>query len=110
MQHLALLAFGPSDKELNNSGTEIEAIEQNVACDHNRCQAEPESCHGQILLYASTWLLSGVSESRCGIRASGPCATSRATRNKKRIPNTMYIPMKPRKVNSPLPAEPFLNT
>jgi hypothetical protein len=36
MQDLALLSRRPSDKELNYSGTQIEAIQQNVTCNENR--------------------------------------------------------------------------
>jgi hypothetical protein len=53
MQDLALLGLGPSHKELDDSGTKIEAIEHDVNRDHYRDQTEPERCHDENPLYAS---------------------------------------------------------
>src|SRR5581483_469087 len=74
---------------VDDAGSEIESVEHHVGGEHHRNDDEPK-CFHQCASSGS---------------AAGPRSISRRTRNRNRMPSTMYMPMKPSKVNNPFPAE-----
>src|SRR5437868_13738089 len=91
---------------------EVEPIQHDVSRQHQRDENEPDRFHyADLLAYdsavsGSTLALTGVA-CPCWFRKSGPCMISRQINIRNRMPSTMYMPMKPSSVNSPLPAETF---
>src|SRR5580700_3720910 len=104
-QNCATLSIVFGDEEMDRTGPDIEAVEQDVHGDHYRDDHEPNRWHGYR---TSTGLRRPDIGGSGGPTGSGPCSISRRTRNKKRNESKVYIPANPRNVNQPLPADTIL--
>ena len=94
--YCAAFGIGVRHAQMQDANAEIETVQQNVDRKHQRHQAEPYRAHGAN---------SAAPGPPCTAEGSGPWSISRETRNRKRMPSTVYIPAKPKNVNQTLPAD-----
>src|SRR5208282_2669922 len=97
-QHPAAFVVRLSRKKINSTRAEIESVQHDIRCDHHRHNPEPEASH-YLASFPGCRLDTEFSP------LTGPCSISRFIRNRNRIPSTVYIPMNPKRVNMPFPAD-----
>ncbi len=84
--------------QIDHARSQIEAIEHDIHRHHYADNPKPYASHSYLASIAG-W------ESETDSSSTGPFSISRRMRNRNKIPSTVYMPMNPRRVNMPLPAE-----
>src|SRR6185295_1833684 len=127
-EHDLPVGFAARQQRMQDADAQVEAVEHDIGGQHDGDDPEPDKSHS-LSFSRPAWgqpppavrrseapLFSCQPQPPCpGIRvaargaaaADGPSLTARYTSTMNRIESTVYIPMKPSKVNSVLPADTF---